>query len=424
MSGMRSVLFLLTVLALASGCHHRLRHQTEEMQFHRLPTVGDREISRELVELEKSNREDSVLVTSTAAVEKAADSISEDGLTVNFTNKISLLAGFSRQLNTFVAKEMTAEKPPLKAIAAPLVTADHPVTPSPTEHLVRLRALDSSHLQLSGANETPLIFDIPVTYNSKVRLWIRYFQTEGRQTFKNWLQRSARYLPLVQSQLASAGLPQDLAYVAMIESGFVPSAASHAGAMGMWQFIVPTARRYGLRMDWWIDERRDFHKATGAAIRYMSDLYRQFNSWYLVAASYNMGEHGVRRLIDRYKTNNFWDLASRGVLPSETTDYVPKIIASMLIAKAPGLYGFRDLEFQMPLGYETIIVPGGTDIINLATFLGVSERYIKDLNPELTKGFVPTTERSHPIRIPRGSRLAVNQFVRMQVRDVNRTAAN
>ena len=290
--------------------------------------------------------------------------------------------------------------------------------------LSRVSTLEASGMELSNPNETPLIFDIPVTYNDKVRNWIRFFQSEGRSTYKSWLQRSSRFLPIVQSELASAGLPQDLAYVAMIESGFMPGASSHAGAKGMWQFIPPTAKRYGLKIDWWIDERKDFHKATQAAIQYMNDLYRQFNSWYLVAASYNMGENGVRRLIERHQTNNFWELAARGVLPQETTDYVPKIIAAMLIAKAPGLYGFRDLDFQLPLGFESMVVPGGTDIINLAAFLGVSERYMKDLNPELTKGFVPSTVRSHKIRVPKGSGLAVSQFVRLQVRDINRTAAN
>lgn len=294
--------------------------------------------------------------------------------------------------------------------------------PTPVEPLKKLKSLESSGLQLSHPNETPLIFDIPVTYNSRVRNWIRYFQTEGRATFKYWLERSSRFLPVLQYELSRAGLPQDLVYVAMIESGFTPSAASHAGAMGMWQFIAPTARRYSLKIDWWIDERRDFHKATQAAIRYMRDLHQQFNSWYLVAASYNMGENGVRRLIQRHHTNNFWELAERGALPEETSDYVPKIIAAMLISKAPALYGFRDLDYQMPLSFESISAPGGTDIVNLATYLGVSEKYLKDLNPELIKGYIPPDVRAHKIRVPKGSVLAVSQFIRLQARrDENRS---
>lgn len=313
-------------------------------------------------------------------------------------------------------RESAPEQPILSSGAAndTILVGSLPKVPPKPEILKKLSVLESSGLQLSKPNETPFIFDIPVTYNERVRTWIKYFQKDGRMTFRNWLERSSRYLPVVQYELAHAGLPQDLAYVAMVESGFSPGATSPAGAKGMWQFIPETGRRYGLRIDWWVDERRDFHKATKAAIHYMSDLYTQFNSWYLVTASYNMGEHGVRRLIQRHKTTNFWELAEMGALPQETCDYLPKIIAAMLISKAPALYGFRDLDYQMPLSFESITVPGGTDIVNLATYLGVSERYLKDLNPELIKGLIPGTVRGHRIRVPKGSMLAVSQFIRLQ----------
>lgn len=260
-------------------------------------------------------------------------------------------------------------------------------------------------------NEAHLIFDFPVTYNARVRKWIRYFQTTGRSSFRRWLERSTRYIPYIQSELKREGLPTDIAYVAMIESGFSSSAVSHANAMGMWQFIAPTGERYGLNVDWWIDERRDYEKATKAAIGYMADLFEQFGSWYLVAASYNMGEGGVRRLIKRHKTNSFWDLADRGALPEETRNYVPKMLAAMLIAKAPALYGFRDLEFHVPFAFEFYNAPGGTDLINLANHLGVSERSLTELNPELLKGFIPRDVKSHRIRIPKGSRSAVAMFL-------------
>ena len=288
------------------------------------------------------------------------------------------------------------------------------VSDPPSAVLKKLNSLESSNLQFSGASETPLIFDIPVTYNARVSFWIHYFQTEGRTSFRSWLERSARYLPILQYELTRSGLPQDLVYVAMIESGFSPAASSHASAMGLWQFIEPTGRRYGLKMAWWLDERKDFLKSTRAAIGYMTDLYRQFNSWYLVAASYNMGENGVRRLIQRHRTNNFWELADKRALPNETTNYVPKIIAATLISKAPALYGFRDLDYQMPMSFEYFNAPGGTDLVNLAQYLGVSEKYLKDLNPELIRGFVPRTVGAHKIRIPKGSVLTVSKFVRLQ----------
>lgn len=266
-------------------------------------------------------------------------------------------------------------------------------------------------IKKTKVNEAHLIFDFPVTYNARVRKWIRYFQTTGRTSFRRWLERSTRYIPYIHSELKRAGLPTDIAYVAMIESGFSSSAVSHANAMGMWQFIAPTGERYGLNVDWWIDERRDYEKATKAAIGYMTDLFDQFGSWYLVAASYNMGEGGVRRLIKRHKTNSFWDLADRGALPEETRNYVPKMLAAMLIAKAPALYGFRDLEFHVPFAFEFYNAPGGTDLINLANHLGVSERSLTELNPELLKGFIPRDVKSHRIRIPKGSRSAVAMYL-------------
>ena len=284
----------------------------------------------------------------------------------------------------------------------------------PIEELKKLADLEGTKTESTRATETPLIFDIPVTYNEKVRQWIRYFQIEGRPSFRAWLERSPRYLPVIQYELTHSGLPMDLVYVAMVESGFSSSASSNAGAVGIWQFITPTANRYGLKTDWWIDERRDFHKSTRAAIHYMNDLFSQFNSWYLVAASYNMGENGVRRLIQKHHTVNFWELAARGALPNETSNYVPKIIAAMLISKAPALYGFRDLEYQMPLSFETATVPGGTDLLNLAAYLGVSEKYLKDLNPELIRGFIPREIKGHKIRIPKGSFQTVSQYVRLQ----------
>jgi membrane-bound lytic murein transglycosylase D len=285
----------------------------------------------------------------------------------------------------------------------------------PPVQLKTLSSLETSHMRVAtSSNETPFIFDIPVTYNNRVSNWIRWFQTDGRQSFKTWLERSSRYVPEIENELRRAGLPQDLVYLAMIESGFRPDAASHMGAIGLWQFIAPTARHYGLNISWWIDERRDFAKSTKAAIAYMKELNGEFNSWYLVAASYNMGETGVRRLIKRHATNNFWDLADKHVLPRETTDYVPKIIAATLIAKAPALYGFRDLDYQVPLSFDTVRVPGGTDLVNLAGYLGVSGKYLMELNPELTRGFIPREVRGHQIRVPKGSTLMVSQYVRMQ----------
>ncbi len=255
-------------------------------------------------------------------------------------------------------------------------------------------------------------FDIPITYNTKVKWWINYYQTGGRHWFRTWLERSHAYLPQMQKVLAEKGMPQDLAYVAMIESGFSPQARSTAEAVGYWQFIAPTANRYGLRTTWWLDERRDFTKSTTAASRYLSDLFRQFGSWYLTAAAYNMGEGRMQKLVNRHHTNNYWILSKRTDFPDETKQYIPKLLAAMLIAKAPKLYGFHELNPQEPYHYDYFAVPGGTDLYNMARAIGVTSTQLMQLNPELVKGFVPGFVGSHRIRIPKGLQPKVSQFIR------------
>jgi membrane-bound lytic murein transglycosylase D len=272
----------------------------------------------------------------------------------------------------------------------------------------RLKAITVSSTQ---AQSDHLIFDLPVTYNKKVSKWVAYYQGRGQKWFREWLQRSYRYMPLIQKELKDANLPVDLAYMVMIESGFSAYAASHAEAVGPWQFIQPTGVRYGLTKNWWLDERRDLRKSTLAAIRYLKDLHSEFGSWYLVAASYNMGEAGLRRRIAKYGTKDFWTLIKLKALPEETQEYVPKILAAMLIAKAPNLYGFRDLEKMTPLDYDVVQVPGGTDLELMADRLGVTRKSLKDLNAELLLGYIPRQVPKHYIRVPRGAVPMVTAFV-------------
>lgn len=261
-----------------------------------------------------------------------------------------------------------------------------------------------------AANNNTLIFDLPVTYNKKVSKWVHYYQTRGQKWFREWLARSSKYMPFIQNELQRANLPTDLAYMVMIESGFSSQAISHADAVGPWQFIAPTGSRYGLQNNWWLDERRDLKKSTLAAIRYLKDLKDEFGSWYLVAASYNMGEAGLRRQIKKYQTKDYWTLVQRGALPEETQEYVPKILAAMLIAKAPNLYGFRDVEKLDPLDYEVVSVPGGTDLDGVADHLGVTRKSLKDLNAEILLGYIPRQVNSHFIRVPKGAGNMVTDY--------------
>lgn len=258
------------------------------------------------------------------------------------------------------------------------------------------------------------IFDLPVTYNPKVSQWISYYQTKGKTFFRNWLEKASKYMPYIQSELKKAGLPGDLGYMVMIESGFSATAISSAQAVGPWQFIPATGKAYGLNQAYWLDERRDLQKSTQAAIRYLKDLHAEFESWYLVAASYNMGENGLRKQIKKHNTKDYWELVHRGALPAETQEYVPKILAALMISKAPNLYGFRNLDPEFPIQFELVKAPAGTDIEMLADYLSVTRKSLKDLNAELVLGYVPKSSKQHWIRIPSGSLAIAQQFFRDQ----------
>lgn len=280
---------------------------------------------------------------------------------------------------------------------------------------------ESLHLKLKSLTEKNpkrntdnIVFDLPITYNQKISKWITYYQTRGQKWFRQWLERSTRYMPYLQEELKEANLPSDLAFMVMIESGFSSGAQSHADAVGPWQFIESTGSRYGLSKKWWLDERRDIQKSTRAAIRYLKDLYGEFGSWELVAASYNMGENGLRNRIRKNGTRDFWALIRKKALPVETTEYVPKILAAMLISKAPNLYGFRDIERLDKFECETIAVPGGTDLEKLADVLGVTRKSLKDLNAELTLGYIPRQVDRHFIRVPKGAGKLVANYTQSQ----------
>ena len=192
-------------------------------------------------------------------------------------------------------------------------------------------------------------FDVPIQMNKQVKAYLVYFSTERKAVIQRQLARSTRYLPLIKETFREYGLPEDLAYLAMIESGFNPNAYSPAGACGMWQFIKGTGLRYGLIIDGQVDERRDPVKSTRAAAKYLSDLYKQFGSWYLAAASYNCGERRVEQELRKNHHRNFWELSDNRCLPNETKNYVPQMIAATIIAKNPEKFGFSRVPYEPPL---------------------------------------------------------------------------
>lgn len=248
--------------------------------------------------------------------------------------------------------------------------------------------------------EEEIGYDIPIVLNDRVEWWIDYFSTNIRGSFARYLARSATWLPYLKDRLREAGLPEDMAYLALIESGFSTQAVSRAGAVGPWQFMSYTGREYGLRIDRWVDERRDYERSTQAAIAYLSDLHEMFDSWFLAAAGYNGGQGRVGRSMLRDNTANFWELTG---LHSETKNYVPKLIAATIIAKEPEKYGFRWIPRAEPVEWATVTVPSSTDLDVIADVAGVPADVIRGLNPHLLRGRTPPGETNFPVKIPPGS---------------------
>jgi membrane-bound lytic murein transglycosylase D len=259
----------------------------------------------------------------------------------------------------------------------------------------------------SDSNIDPALppYGIPLTLNSKVEYFLSYFQSRGRPTFSRWLSRSSRYIPMMKEVFKRNGMPEDLVYVAMIESGFQMHARSIANAVGPWQFMSGTGRNYSLRIDQWIDERKEPLKATVAAALYLKELSGIFNGdWYLAAAGYNAGENKILRAIDRYNTNDFWELSRGSYLKRETREYVPKLLAAAIIAKNPGHYGFSDVAYLPPIEFDMVKITTSTDLVLVAKLAGTTYENIRALNPDLRQWCTPPNYPDFQLKIPKGTR--------------------
>ncbi len=258
-------------------------------------------------------------------------------------------------------------------------------------------------------------YKFPVVFNKKVDMYLNLFQTTQRDTFSRWLAKSAMYRPLIEKELAAAGLPKDLLYLAMIESGYNQLACSSANAVGLWQFMQATGEEYDLQVDKYVDERRDPVKSTKAAVTYLSDLYQEFNDWHLAVAAYNGGPGTIRNGLKLHNVDNFWDLASKDYLALETKRYVPKLIAALLIAKDPAKYGFTDIAYAAPVHYDTISVGPGMSLEAIALISNSTTQQIRSLNQELRLGKTPLNTAQYEVKIPEATAdLAARNLSRLQ----------
>ena len=265
-----------------------------------------------------------------------------------------------------------------------------------------------------GGVPVGLASDLPIVLNSPVQTYLRSFANS--KNFQASLARSGRYLPMIRKIFQEYGLPQDLVYVALVESGFCPTARSPKDAVGMWQFIDETARRYGLKVNDQVDERRDPEKSTRAAARYLLDLYKQFGCWYLAAAGYNAGEKRVEGVVNRHDTRDFWIMAQKKLLPQETCNYVPQLIAAALIAKNPERYGLTDLKLQAPRPAARVKVPGGLNWRWFAQSLEMSEKVFLEFNPELQGERLPVGPKEYWLKVPGNKKREADRLARLSWR--------
>jgi membrane-bound lytic murein transglycosylase D len=311
---------------------------------------------------------------------------------------------FDRLVDRISAREVTA-------LAAGDGFAEKPSELAAIDELLNTATFDKTNAASSetksavSADLQATSHDIPIPLNEKVLSYIELFQGRLRDFLESGMERGTRYLPMIQNVFRAEGLPLDLAYIPLIESAFKPAALSQAQAKGMWQFMRGTALENGLKHDWYIDERADPEKATRAAAKYLRTLHGMFDDWHLALASYNGGPGRVQRAMKRTGIEDFWQLTGSGtVLPRETREYVPMILAAIIIAKNPTQYGFdAKLSDPNPIAYEKVTLSRAMDLRRVAEWSGTPIDEIQALNPELRRWTTPVRDTNYEVKVPVGS---------------------
>jgi len=295
----------------------------------------------------------------------------------------------------------SAEKP------AQTAKSSAPAAQSPPSLRTDNRLLELLERDLEKAVDQPkerrrLQFSKEVVDNPKVRHFVRYYATTGKIRFQQLLGRSGKYLPMIAKVLSQEGLPEELGYLALLESEFVVNTTSRNGAVGLWQFIAATARRYGLRIDEWVDERRDPVKSTRAAAAYLKDLHDYYGRWYLATAAYNAGPGNVDKALQQSGAKDFWHIKTKTQLTEETHNFVPKFVAISLIAMDPSKYGLNDVRYEAALDYEEVELKAPMKLAALAQSTETDMPDLRDLNPALLRDMTPPGEQSFRIKVPVG----------------------
>lgn len=268
---------------------------------------------------------------------------------------------------------------------------------------------------------------LPLEINADVERWIEFFTVKDPERMRRFLERGEKYKPVVTAVLREQGIPSELFYQALIESGFATHATSRARAVGIWQFIPQTGKRYGLRIDGYVDERRDPMRATIAASLYLKDLYNVFQNWYLAMAAYNAGEGRIMGAIMRSKTRDFWEMVRRRSLPDETMNYIPKFLAATIIGHNPKRYGLDDLKLEMAPQLQSVAIPSPIRLADVATTTGLPLEVLREFNPHILRGVTPPDVPTYRIWVPRDQVALVEgqleKLASQRLRGVNRAIA-
>ncbi len=294
-------------------------------------------------------------------------------------------------------EKKSAAEPNMLTTAIPVENSDIKTTSIVVPQEQEIVPGDAFHYNLQAYNSNEVA-------SKAVERNIGLFSKSIKKSFSIWLSRSGKYLELMKEILRQKDIPENIVFLPLIESGFSPHAYSVAHAAGHWQFIASTAKRYGLTINWWKDERRDPVKSTGAAASYLKDLYKMFGSWNLAMAAYNAGEGRIQKAMKRSGADDYWDLLGTNHIRTETKEYVPRFIAASLIAANPEEFGFEEIEYREPLIFDEIRLDSPIDLSVAAECAGTTIEEIKRLNPELRRWCTPPDVPGYTLKIPQGTK--------------------